>query len=137
MLDVSFLRSLKSNLCTSLTTQISDCVVSHAKNTPEIQYNILLTVNTSISNYKKKGRLVLSIENHSQGHLQTPRSVTFLARRPLMLYTSHFTRKYKEIHLSKDELVFQIIVSNQSTKRTKNQANMSKPTKSCNKKLSP
>jgi hypothetical protein len=41
------------------------------------------------------------------------------------------------MHLSKDELVFQIIVSNQSRKRTKNQANTSILTESCNKKWSP
>jgi ribosomal protein L31E len=85
----------------------------------------------------KQGTASITRTKHFQSQLQTPRSVTGLARWLRALCTIHFIRKYKEMHLSKDEIVFQIIVSNQSRKRTKNQANTSKLTTSCNKKLSP
>jgi hypothetical protein len=46
MLDVSLITSLKSNLCTAITTQNTtqnNCIISHAKNMTALQLNVFLT----------------------------------------------------------------------------------------------
>ena len=47
LFNVSFITSLKSNLCTALTTRNStgnNCVTSHAQNTTAFQLHVFVTV---------------------------------------------------------------------------------------------
>jgi hypothetical protein len=55
LLGVSFIKSLKSNLCTSLTTHNTtenNCIISHAQDTTAFQPNVFFNCNTSVTGDK-------------------------------------------------------------------------------------
>jgi hypothetical protein len=74
LLDVSFITSLKSNLCTALTTRNStgnNCVTWHAQNTTAFQPNVFVTVIYQLL-FASNGYMDFPSLDYSQGQLQTP-----------------------------------------------------------------
>jgi hypothetical protein len=78
LLRASFITSLKSHLCTPVTTYNttqSNCIISHAQNTTAFQSNVFLSVMYGLV-AKSKEHSASPNSNHYQGQLQTPQSVT-------------------------------------------------------------
>jgi hypothetical protein len=86
LLDVSFITSLKSNLCTALTTRNTTenitVFISHAQNTTALQPNLFLTGIHQLLVTNKGPSPFLSAKN-CQGQLQTPQSVSVIHLLPL------------------------------------------------------
>jgi hypothetical protein len=78
LLGVSFVTSLKSNLCTALTTQKTAeniCITSHAQNTTALLLNVFLTGIHRLL-VTNKGGLAFHSENRFQGQMQSPQFVS-------------------------------------------------------------
>jgi hypothetical protein len=77
---VSFITSLKSDICTGLTTQNTTenkCIISHAQTTTAIQSHVFFNVIHRLLATGKGGSDFLRA-NHCQGQLQTPQSKSVL-----------------------------------------------------------
>jgi hypothetical protein len=78
LLGVSFVTSLKTHLCTALTTHNTtdnNSITSRAQNTTELQPNVLL-IAIDLLLVTNNERSAFPGANHCQGQLQTPQSVT-------------------------------------------------------------
>jgi len=80
LLGVSFLRSLKSNLCTALTVwniTENNCYILHAQNTTAFQANVFLTgIHPLLAT--NNGRSTFPSTNNCQGQLQTSQLIAIL-----------------------------------------------------------
>jgi len=77
---VSFITSLKSDICTALTTQNTtenNCIISHAQTTTALQPNVSLNVLHRLLATDNGGSDFLHA-NHCQGQLQTLQSQSVL-----------------------------------------------------------
>jgi hypothetical protein len=75
LLSVSFITSLKSNLCTALSTHNTNRIISHAQNTTARQLNVFLAGMHRLL-VTNKGGSAFPSTNNCQGQLQTPQSVS-------------------------------------------------------------
>ena len=78
LLGVSFVRSLKPNLCTAQTTQNTtqnNCIISNAQNTTALQPNVYLAANHRLL-VTNKGQSACRKAHNCHRQLLTPQSVS-------------------------------------------------------------
>ena len=80
LLVVSFRTSLKSDVCTALTTwntPVNNCIILHAQNTTSLQTDVFWTgIHQSL--FKSKGQSVFRNAGHCQGQLKTSQPLSLI-----------------------------------------------------------
>ena len=97
LLVVSFITSLKSNICTALTTwntAVNNCIILHAQNTTALQTCIFELEYTNQSLFTSEGQPVFRNAGHCQCQLQTSQSLICGNKMPTRCNRGFYCRSY-------------------------------------------
>jgi len=80
LLVVSFITSLKWNVCTALTTwstAVNNCIILHAQDTPALETDVFWT-GIRQSPFTSEGQSIFRNAGHCQGQIKTSQSLSLL-----------------------------------------------------------